>query len=175
MIWKGGLSLVDDELTPASKYPAIDLDKFALAVKQKIFSLPIIERLGFSYDKENYGELRPLKPKIKGTPFYEICFIGNSRKIKLHLSPTAGGYYEVYIARSGGKAGDLIALSRYFELHDKDSPDRKCVDLHNFPGLLEEQVEESLNCINRILEERFEGVLKGEEWMDVPSSFYDYK
>ena len=174
MIWKGVLSLTD-KLPPAKKYPPVDLDQFVDLAVPKIKCLPILERLGFTQLSSQYKELKPFRPKKRGSLFYVITLSKNKRKVQFDLFPKAGGYFIIFISRPGGMASDGIEIGRYFELYDKDSEEQKCLKLRNYSGTFEEQVEQSLICINRILEERFEGVLKGDEWIDTPSTFYDYK
>ena len=165
-----------DELPPAQKYPPIDLGRFVELAVPKIKQMPILKLLEFSLQSSSYKELGPVDSKVfKHIIFYEMVFVRNDRNIKINLFSKAGGYFGVTLSRPGGWEDDTIHVSRYFELYDQDSNDSKCLDLYNFTGSLEEQVDKSLTCINRILEERFEAVLKGDEWMDVPSSFYDYK
>ena len=158
-----------------NKYPPVDLEQFVAAVELRIGCIPILRKLGFNLGFAGFKELKPFSWEEKGSRFYEIIIRNKNRIIQFDLFPKSGGYYVIYIKNTGYESGDDIVLSRYFDLYDKDSPDRKCIELRNFTGSLDEKVEQSLNCINRILEERFEGVLKGEEWIDVPSSFYDYK
>jgi hypothetical protein len=164
-----------DNLPPAKKYPPVDLEEFVAAAKCRMTNMPILKKLGFVKSNSTYKELKPFKPKKVGTTYYDVCFKTNDRVISLHLFPTAGGYFTLFIKRSGGKASDSISLSRYFELYDKDSVDVECLKLRNFKGPLEEKVEQSLQCINRILENSFEKVLKGEEWIEVTPDYYDYK
>lgn len=153
----------------------IDLEIFTVLTEEKIDLLTIIKRLGFMSWPAKYRELKPLVANEKSTKYSVINFQKKNCEIIFDMFPTAGGYYSVSIKQPGYFANDIIHVDRYFELYDPESLDIKCFELNYFKGSIEEQVKQSLICINRILEERFVDVLKGEEWLDIPPSFYDYK
>ena len=166
--------MIDDELPPAKKYPPIDLNRFIDLAVPNLNQMPILLKLGFSETDFGYGNIYPDK-NDKKYDYYRVVYKTAKREVMIKLFSLAGGYFTVTIIRPGGRASDSIYVGRYFELFDKESPDQYCLKLRTFSGALEEKIEQSIACINQILEERFEAVLRGDEWMDVPSSFYDYK
>lgn len=163
-----------DDLPPVQKHPPIDLDRFTHLTEERLEVLTIIKRLGFIAWPAKYRELKPLLPGNKSTKYSAIHIQKKNCEIVIKMFSDSGGYYLVSIKQPGYFASKF-SITRYFELNDPESEDRKCLKLRHFKGSLEEQVEQSLTCINRIMEERFEGVLKGDEWLEVPPSFYDYK
>ena len=127
---------------PGSNYLSVDLEQFSAAVESRVLRMPVLRKLGFNLVYSGYRELKPFSWEKRDSRFYEIVMRKCDRIVQFDSFPKAGGYYVITIKETGYEPGDSIVLSRYFDLYDKDSPDRKCIYLHNFPGSLEERVEE---------------------------------
>jgi hypothetical protein len=176
MKWKGELSLIDKSQL-SDKEASVDLVVFSELVTQKIEHLPIFKKYNYSMISTNNKMLKMFSWEERSETICELILRNMLREVKVSLFPKNGGHLLVKLRRLdyGENGIDKFVVSRYFELNDNNGDDRSCFALINFIGSIEDKVEKSLSCINRVFEKHFETILSGEEWIDVPPSHYDYR
>jgi len=171
--------LVESEPHQKLEYPPQDLNRLVEIFLPKIKNMPLLQKLGFAIHSSGYKAIDSCNKGEEPTIYYLSVLQKNLIKIEISIFSRFGGYFWVSIHRPGdiGKDGRFteISIDRYFELYDNNSSDRDCMKLKTFSGTLEQKIDKALACLNKILEERFERVLNGSEWVDVAPSFFDYK